>query len=1623
MQPLQFYAVGENACTLVTDLILQNPHQRVLFYYHAKAVNDASTMCLDLALSGAGQSKQFSESESIFECFNVPAFLHGAVRITSTTLVDSLYRLGGIQFLLPLFELIGNCPIEPDANTQIDPNVLEDLIGALKEFQEALGTTESQSSTSTAPINSSHPRISLTVNLQDKGTIMDETPQQTLLNASIEVLQLASIFLTSSTTFTSFNLPGRSSSRVSLMFNFLKTVFKADTRLRQSFLQPTVILVLGHLLNSIDPMQLNTDAVVSFHSMLDVCASSVLTDLGTRAEVSGDSSSQVAEERRVARETFRIRWHFLIKQLFIDWSLWSRCSPVATLQHIRHLLKKAKALGYIYRGHLPISQLLTAAGFFFAPKNTITDAFKPVISLLPEDSRDAMEVSLLEATNILLKYIRQGIYSIIRTLYTKNATESDLKLLFAFLESSAHSTVISEVIVLIAYVLNSTSAGDPLLNLVYEKSNIEKIYSVLLAPDERMHIKAKENAIKLPSQLSLTLEFFSWFIQYTLAYTTLCVTLFGTAVCYLLHFATATGENQSAKVLLCKLAATERVSEKVKANIFFTNSGGFRGLFAQTGPIRELAYGSETCPLLYDLIGRTFRKDYAGLLQYLSLLRMCRLRSRISAISLLIDVLEDEKSTALKDIQAIPAFYESLIDLLIKSKKTDTKTSMSSESNEPDICEEETGNSSDLHSSSVGYKRQKRSTQRLIPRRTRNALSTSSFTASPSAEMPMLANEESCGSTTRFSFGNISTTSVSSSDTQQNTSLTPNDNEEELESEALEDTLGDLAVKVFHRLLWPGSTLILSSAPATDHINEAMSRYYQVFVSLSDSSTAFILIKSYFWFLQRVLEEFLKSTSSCLRSASSTLRSYPAITPFIRMIVDETCNRGVSNEFDFRTELLDHFSELMLERLRILEEINTRPEECIALVLHFLLTWASRGAFPANGAAAQACARLHDAICAFNSDVSFERIIFLLYRIDDMIRRSFNENNSMSDDNNLILSASGVDFIFEPNYSGEMGKPEAYFFYAPLVKALFDKYKDKMNVNYLAPHLPHQSANFITKFRDYLSEFPEEWQDSFLSTYRNEMETYTRNYIVNPSTEQSLIRAFANETLIKARKERFHQITLATQKLSEFHPNLTTKDRTSTDNQPCVPHRNELRRGSIASRSLKPAFSGPDSGTQQAIQAKRPRLPAEEFFDFQLLEREMKVLARIRRKRWLNVRFEFVRGFPTSLWYSPFTQQIRWRLSELETALRMRSMLEPNPWFSKHVSASEERDGFIRKLSNLGGGKELVQKLAVTEEDEQKLPIFLQKTETLIGDSRKVLTECSFIETEFDKLPMLRSSHAESGEVLSTLAFDQLHSIEEKFRKLSLVDRRKDARGDFVADEDWKLIRHEDSEKSDEMKSSSSVDFSRLSNDNEHSELEVEESLSSDGISVEPSEKSFFMNASERPASEEGDKEAEEDQDDEESMIPPTLFFEEPALLAGEVMRATCQLISLVRSIPGWFAVTSTSLHFLQNHREPVSTEVNIPGNDQFRESEATKDFSIIINLNEIREVHLCRYNLRRSALEIFLIDHRNFLFNFPGKLRNKIYACIMTNRMPQLIYRKGRSPAEVFKYSRLMEVKIKITA
>ena len=47
--------------------------------------------------------------------------------------------------------------------------------------------------------------------------------------------------------------------------------------------------------------------------------------------------------------------------------------------------------------------------------------------------------------------------------------------------------------------------------------------------------------------------------------------------------------------------------------------------------------------------------------------------------------------------------------------------------------------------------------------------------------------------------------------------------ETEAEREALEETLGDLVVRAFHRLLYPGSALLLAAVPNSDRINDALS--------------------------------------------------------------------------------------------------------------------------------------------------------------------------------------------------------------------------------------------------------------------------------------------------------------------------------------------------------------------------------------------------------------------------------------------------------------------------------------------------------------------------------------------------------------------------------------------------------------------------------------------------------------------------------------------------------------------------------------------------------------------------------------------------------------------------------
>uniref|UniRef100_A0A674H6R5 Neurobeachin-like protein 2 n=1 Tax=Taeniopygia guttata TaxID=59729 RepID=A0A674H6R5_TAEGU len=116
------------------------------------------------------------------------------------------------------------------------------------------------------------------------------------------------------------------------------------------------------------------------------------------------------------------------------------------------------------------------------------------------------------------------------------------------------------------------------------------------------------------------------------------------------------------------------------------------------------------------------------------------------------------------------------------------------------------------------------------------------------------------------------------------------------------------------------------------------------------------------------------------------------------------------------------------------------------------------------------------------------------------------------------------------------------------------------------------------------------------------------------------------------------------------------------------------------------------------------------------------------------------------------------------------------------------------------------------------------------------------------------------------------------------------------------------------------------------------------------------------------------------------------------ILSEDCELITVIDVIPGRLEVTTQHIYFF----------------DGSIEKEEGVGFDFKWHLSQIREIHLRRYNLRRSALEIFLTDQTNYFLNFTKEVRNKVYSRILSLRSPNIS--GTRSPQELFKASGLMQ-------
>ncbi|XP_045064507.1 neurobeachin-like protein 2 isoform X2 [Coregonus clupeaformis] len=121
------------------------------------------------------------------------------------------------------------------------------------------------------------------------------------------------------------------------------------------------------------------------------------------------------------------------------------------------------------------------------------------------------------------------------------------------------------------------------------------------------------------------------------------------------------------------------------------------------------------------------------------------------------------------------------------------------------------------------------------------------------------------------------------------------------------------------------------------------------------------------------------------------------------------------------------------------------------------------------------------------------------------------------------------------------------------------------------------------------------------------------------------------------------------------------------------------------------------------------------------------------------------------------------------------------------------------------------------------------------------------------------------------------------------------------------------------------------------------------------------------------------------------------------VLSEDCELITIVAVVPGRLEVTTHHLYFYDASSEKEETEEGI-------------GFDFKRPLSQLREVHLRRYNLRRSAVEMFFIDQSHYFINFKKKVRNMVYSRILGLRPPNLFYFGSRSPQELLKASGLTQ-------
>ncbi|CAH8494234.1 unnamed protein product [Schistosoma turkestanicum] len=636
---------------------------------------------------------------------------------------------------------------------------------------------------------------------------------------------------------------------------------------------------------------------------------------------------------------------------------------------------------------------------------------------------------------------------------------------------------------------------------------------------------------------------------------------------------------------------------------------------------------------------------------------------------------------------------------------------------------------------------------------------------------------------------------------------------------------------------------------------------------------------------------------------------------------------------------------------------------------------------------------------------------------------------------------------------------------------IFTDHSKSLELYKWTPNLPKMTSDFLEKFKVYRSIPQGEWQCFLEYQLQPMVESYTTQYITNMVSTQHFCHTKANQTIQQSR--HLHQRYLDN---ISFQLNAYLFPKLINDNDSC--RLSPMNLVDTGSQHFLPPNTTPTAPTTTI---KQRSVSVMNTIDQKFRRDRLSTVSRQMREEEMNDNYRFIemdrinqqttywqalsyRLMSTSFsapWFISYTKIKHWRLCELETICRIRPKLEPNINFQLHLDASAERDGLtlanfiqlrMRPVSlddrTLSTGNLSIYQSSSTlrasssESSLEPLQYDESKVEKIRNDSEKLL----FMKHIIKHPPLSNQSSVDENDV--DVGDDELDDEEIDYAN----DHR---RGTLIPDDSLKtpIILFNSSDISTKNQITSDL-FIPNKLKTTFQDIDDQKSFllsKHDSKSTLPSSPSSSLSSSVNQSNSSSNSAMLFNDQSQRSVV--NNYLPQTQKGKGILLSVNAQLIFALKVVEGILTLTSNRLifdasidnliagNYRNNSISSSNTTINTtaaaanaiqlsipPGykiiNEKLDVNSTQNDhFRHVIfirytwSLAKLCEIHLRRYNLRRSAIEIFFENNTNYFFNFETKIRSKFYSVLMNLQLPRLTYyNQGRNPRETLKLSGLTE-------